>query len=264
MNIIEKVRLIADGEFEVCAKLSVDEITQICRDLRGAKYALDIAEQKLASMENQEPEPYDAGFLNDFGGGNVSWWHDYIRAELDRAHDHYVKQFNVPADKSAVAVPDSLISDIEFVCNAIQNGTAMQVCCGKPAWIECCGSPDVDWPSWATEAMTKLSSVRNSLIEATPSHSQQSADVTIAGSDKKSITAEQYRTLVILARRAMHIAYVWNDHNFQPAHILARETAKSLDIHDLDEANDFLAGLPIRHIEERPLPAHESGQGGKV
>jgi hypothetical protein len=32
---------------------------------------------------------YDAGLLNDFGGGNVDWWQDYIRAELARAHDHY-------------------------------------------------------------------------------------------------------------------------------------------------------------------------------
>jgi hypothetical protein len=32
---------------------------------------------------------YDAGLLNDFGGGNVGWWHDYLRAELNRAHEHY-------------------------------------------------------------------------------------------------------------------------------------------------------------------------------
>jgi hypothetical protein len=37
-------------------------------------------------------ERYDAGLLNDFGGGNVGWWQDYIRAELERAHDHYQEQ----------------------------------------------------------------------------------------------------------------------------------------------------------------------------
>lgn len=36
---------------------------------------------------------YDAGLLNDFGGGNVEWWQDYIRAELGRAHDFYAEQF---------------------------------------------------------------------------------------------------------------------------------------------------------------------------
>ena len=36
-----------------------------------------------------EPDCYDAGLLNDFGGGNVEWWQDYIRAELARAHDFY-------------------------------------------------------------------------------------------------------------------------------------------------------------------------------
>ena len=32
---------------------------------------------------------YDAGLLNDFGGGNVEWWQDYIRAELGRADEYY-------------------------------------------------------------------------------------------------------------------------------------------------------------------------------
>lgn len=44
MNLNDKVRMIADGEFEVVAKLTVDEITQICRDLRGSRYSLDVAE----------------------------------------------------------------------------------------------------------------------------------------------------------------------------------------------------------------------------
>lgn len=35
---------------------------------------------------------YDAGLLNDFGGGNVEWWQDYMRAELARAYDHYQLQ----------------------------------------------------------------------------------------------------------------------------------------------------------------------------
>lgn len=32
---------------------------------------------------------YDAGLLNDFGGGNVSWWHDYIRSELARSEEYW-------------------------------------------------------------------------------------------------------------------------------------------------------------------------------
>jgi hypothetical protein len=32
---------------------------------------------------------YDAGLLNDWGGGNVAWWQDYIRAEIGRANDHW-------------------------------------------------------------------------------------------------------------------------------------------------------------------------------
>ncbi|WP_454813798.1 hypothetical protein [Labrys neptuniae] len=35
---------------------------------------------------------YDPGLLGDGGGGNVEWWWDYIRAELDRAHEFYSDQ----------------------------------------------------------------------------------------------------------------------------------------------------------------------------
>ncbi|MEL6095865.1 hypothetical protein AAGG42_08240 [Stenotrophomonas maltophilia] len=35
---------------------------------------------------------YDAGLLGNGGGGDVNWWQDYIRAELDRAHEFYQEQ----------------------------------------------------------------------------------------------------------------------------------------------------------------------------
>ena len=37
-------------------------------------------------------DTYDAGLLSSYGGGDVAWWHDYIRAELARAHDFYQAQ----------------------------------------------------------------------------------------------------------------------------------------------------------------------------
>jgi hypothetical protein len=35
------------------------------------------------------PSDYDAGLLNDFGGGDVGWWQDYLRAEIGRANDYW-------------------------------------------------------------------------------------------------------------------------------------------------------------------------------
>lgn len=32
---------------------------------------------------------YDAGVLSDDGGGNVAWWHDYLRAEIGHANAHW-------------------------------------------------------------------------------------------------------------------------------------------------------------------------------
>lgn len=37
-------------------------------------------------------EQFNPGFLNNFGGGNVQWWQDYIRSLLEEAHDFYEDQ----------------------------------------------------------------------------------------------------------------------------------------------------------------------------
>ncbi len=43
---------------------------------------------------SKELERYDAGSFNDYGGGNVQWWQDYLRAELERAHGFYQDQLD--------------------------------------------------------------------------------------------------------------------------------------------------------------------------
>lgn len=57
-----------------------------------------------------ELEEYDAGALNDFGGGNVGWWQDYIRSELGRAYEFYCGQLSAaptPAEPPADPVRDA-------------------------------------------------------------------------------------------------------------------------------------------------------------
>ena len=61
------------------------------------RYAEQYALQARAQVQS-ELEPYDAGLLNDFGGGNVEWWQDYIRAELGHAHDFYQSQIDAAKD----------------------------------------------------------------------------------------------------------------------------------------------------------------------
>ena len=49
----------------------------------------------LKDMDGQEPvakdamPTYDAGLLSNYGGGDVEWWQDYIRAELILANYFY-------------------------------------------------------------------------------------------------------------------------------------------------------------------------------
>jgi hypothetical protein len=43
-------------------------------------------------MISDEMSDYDAGLLSDWGGGNVEWWQDYVRAEIARANDFWRSQ----------------------------------------------------------------------------------------------------------------------------------------------------------------------------
>jgi hypothetical protein len=36
----------------------------------------------------EEPD-YDPGLLNDYGGGNVDWWMDYIRSEINSCNAYW-------------------------------------------------------------------------------------------------------------------------------------------------------------------------------
>lgn len=56
----------------------------------------------------QEPitlDAYDEGLLADYGGGDVGWWQDYIRAALGRAHDFYQSQVTARASTAPDAEP---------------------------------------------------------------------------------------------------------------------------------------------------------------
>jgi len=39
--------------------------------------------------KGEDIEDYDAGLLNDYGGGNVGWWQDYIRNVLAACNEHW-------------------------------------------------------------------------------------------------------------------------------------------------------------------------------
>jgi hypothetical protein len=70
-------------------------------------------EREALAQPEQEPvalEEYDAGLLNDFGGGNVEWWWDYIRAELGRAYEHYQSQITTPPQRTWQGLTDKEIA----------------------------------------------------------------------------------------------------------------------------------------------------------
>lgn len=61
---------------------------------------------------------YDAGLLSAAGGGDVNWWWDYLRCELDRAHDFYQSQVSKVPDAPAPIDPRDHSSISRFLAAA--------------------------------------------------------------------------------------------------------------------------------------------------
>ncbi|WP_160119680.1 hypothetical protein [Rhodovarius lipocyclicus] len=67
-------------------------------------------------------DAYDAGLLNDWGGGNVERWQDYIRAELGRAHDFYVAQHAAEVEQARrEGAPFADLTDDERIVGVIRS-----------------------------------------------------------------------------------------------------------------------------------------------
>ncbi len=57
---------------------------------------------RLAEAARTLPD-YDAGLLNDFGGGDAGWWQDYIRAEIGRANEYWRAALAAVEGRSAMS-----------------------------------------------------------------------------------------------------------------------------------------------------------------
>lgn len=38
---------------------------------------------------------YSPGLLNDYGGGDIQWWFDYMTAEIGRCNDHWMGHYAI-------------------------------------------------------------------------------------------------------------------------------------------------------------------------
>jgi hypothetical protein len=75
---------------------------------------------------------YDAGLLNDYGGGDVAWWHDYIRLLLACAEAHYQEQYDAFVDQHGRS-SDRLINDDSFLDNCVNNAELARLIAAMPA-----------------------------------------------------------------------------------------------------------------------------------
>lgn len=62
-------------------------IADLCFDLLDAREQLEAMQDGASKLDD-----YDSGYMNDYGGGNIGWWQDYIRAEVNRCNDFWRSQ----------------------------------------------------------------------------------------------------------------------------------------------------------------------------
>jgi hypothetical protein len=69
------------------------------------------------------------------------------------------------------------------------------------------------------------------------------AGLTLLGARADEQAASVLPNAMKLARRTLWLAFVWNDHNFDAAHIEARNACKLCGINSFDEANEFIESM---------------------
>jgi NTP pyrophosphatase (non-canonical NTP hydrolase) len=75
---------------------------------------------------------YDAGLLGDGGGGDVEWWQDYIRAELERSHEHYLSHFADLAASPSVKGEDGWRPEVRAFADLMEE--KLRANDHKPGW----------------------------------------------------------------------------------------------------------------------------------
>lgn len=86
-----------------CAKSfphAVEDV--ICKMTLGDIFVVGLKHirEALSEKENAICIDYDPGLLNDNGGGNVSWWHDYIRNEVSRCNEYWKNHVEAVKERS--------------------------------------------------------------------------------------------------------------------------------------------------------------------
>jgi len=73
---------------------------------------------------------YDCGLMNDYGGGNVNWLHNYIRAEIGRCNDYWRSIIESHASQQTVQADAICQCGFRKELKPTSNPKCLQ--CGKP------------------------------------------------------------------------------------------------------------------------------------
>ena len=65
----------------------IDRLTFAVEDV--ASKQAESAPSASTNIASDEIADYDCGLINDYGGGNVQWWQDYLRHEINRCNEYW-------------------------------------------------------------------------------------------------------------------------------------------------------------------------------
>lgn len=90
---MDNEELLMQTELDKSKDIFFEQFPHIKRD-KKSELVYDQAFKKAWKTKNINHTPsfesdYDPGILNTWGGGNITWWHEYIRAEVERANQYW-------------------------------------------------------------------------------------------------------------------------------------------------------------------------------
>ena len=65
-------------------------------------------------MDKEKIAKFNAGLLSGYGGGDTTWWHNYISYILSRAYDHYVNEAEAMVNATEDRVYKEWADDLEL------------------------------------------------------------------------------------------------------------------------------------------------------
>lgn len=111
--------MITDEQISIaCAAYDSSDVAH--SQIAAMRKALEAYEQSKPKPEPLNLDHYDTGLFGGSSLCDVSWWHNYLRVELERAHDYYQSQVDCLTQYTTPPTREPL-SEVEILKLALRD-----------------------------------------------------------------------------------------------------------------------------------------------